>query len=308
MENEQLSLNGAVNGELKPLKEPCWIYFYVWFWLSKPIYIGQSKNPKERNHARRGDSLSKFVKAHPGECRFIVLEAKVWDIPEGRWANAIENSLMDLYETHFTFKKGGLNKRRAGDLGFLNLGKIGGKMVHILHPELAKKNLFGRDKNGSTPQQLHPKLYKDLGKKMGNANKLIPGFFQRIGSMGAAAQSLEDKSKGGLIAGGKQVERMREMGREQGRKNAEKGSEYMSSIAKLGASEGGKIGGAKNAVKPGYMTRIGKLGGAKGSAAQPIESKREGGRRGCHTRFHIQRGIVSPACSLCQNSTVLEVR
>lgn len=79
-----------------------WIYFYLWYYLGKVIYVGQSKNPQLRNRARdrNKNGLGRFIKAHRSKCRYEVIpDLRVWDSPGGRWADGIENALMDLYQT-----------------------------------------------------------------------------------------------------------------------------------------------------------------------------------------------------------------
>lgn len=68
-------------------------------------------------------------------------------------------------------------------------------------------------------------------------------------------------------------------GKTQGRKNVESGQ--WDQVRVLGCSKGGKIGGRKNA-ESGHFARVRKIG--------------------LHTRWHINRDVINPACSLCTNA------
>lgn len=119
-------------------------------------------------------------------------------------------------------------------------------------------------------------------------------------------RTFENSSKGGKIGGQRNVEtgQILELGYSQGNKNKESGHwdrvRLLSNvdISALGKAQGrinvesGHLKrldqGKKNAAKPGYMNLLGKLGGKKGGPAA------------CHLRWHINRGIVNPSCSLCK--------
>ncbi len=60
----------------------------------------------------------------------------------------------------------------------------------------------------------------------------------------------------------------------------------------------GRIGG-KNASPEGILGKI--KSGIASNALMPTEVRAYGGRVGCHVRFHVNRGIVSDRCEICQS-------
>jgi len=91
--------------------------------------------------------------------------------------------------------------------------------------------------------------------------------------------------------------RQAEGGRIQGRRNKENGS-----IQKLGASGAG--GNAH--VKSGFILELGKKWGAKNFAkARTPKHQSVAGRTSSHVRWHVKRGIISPACRICLQMPLL---
>jgi NUMOD3 motif-containing protein len=100
-----------------------WIHFYLWRYLSKPIYVGQTckKEPSTRAEAHLKSKLSfgVFLRENRNECAYEILDVRVWDTRLGRWACSIERSLIDLYDT---WRPNGFNLVRPSKLGILPNG------------------------------------------------------------------------------------------------------------------------------------------------------------------------------------------
>lgn len=107
-------------------------------------------------------------------------------------------------------------------------------------------------------------------------------------------------SKRGLFAPGKQLEGAYKAG-----KKCKK--------LKLGffapgkAKEGGHIAGSMNSAKPGYMSRIGRIGGLIGGVIQGRKNSENGhlARANC-VRWHVNRGIINSNCKFCQKPSKLK--
>jgi hypothetical protein len=78
-------------------------------------------------------------------------------------------------------------------------------------------------------------------------------------------------------------------GRKGGLSNVKSG--HLQRISAAGGRASGVVQGRKNA-ESGRMREVQKLGLGLGGKI--------GGPKGMHTRWHVRRGIVSPACSLCK--------
>jgi hypothetical protein len=83
------------------MRTKCWVYFYLWRHLGRPIYVGQtvdiSIRTKQHLLPSADGTFQKFIKEN--DCICEELSIKVWDRPQGHYANGIENALMDLYNT-----------------------------------------------------------------------------------------------------------------------------------------------------------------------------------------------------------------
>jgi len=122
-------------------------------------------------------------------------------------------------------------------------------------------------------------------------------------------RTFESCSAGGKVGGAKNVEtgQILKLGEIQGERNKKSG--HWDKVRLLGSPitsdkareqglknvESGHLAsldqGHKNAAKPGYMSKIGKIGGKKSG---PIVS---------HVRWHVKRNIINPNCSLCTTSS-----
>lgn len=115
--------------------------------------------------------------------------------------------------------------------------------------------------------------------------------------------TFEIRSSGGKIGGQKNVEtgQIISLGRSQGKKNKENGHwDRVKLLGTLGASKRGREQGIKNALRPGYMSEISK----KVSHETRVRAGRIGGKKGGvaanHLRWHVKRGFINSACSLCR--------
>ena len=144
------------------IAEQQWIYFYIWYHLERPIYVGQSVDPEKRaeSHAKSVGKFGQFIRAN--ECSYEILSIKVWDICQGHWANGIENGFMDLYKTRWP---DGFNRQRAFSKGITNFAKLGAIRTQALYPGLAAENgrRFGR-RAALRMHELHPEVAKNFGK------------------------------------------------------------------------------------------------------------------------------------------------
>ena len=168
--------------------KPTWIEFYLWMHEGQPIYVGQSVDVGNRNKNRQRERsvIGRFLAKHANNCVLESLDIKVWDVPQGRWANRIENALMDLYGT---LHPKGYNMCYATDKGYLDAARMGG----LAQPREAKSRA-GR-LGARQAHERHPNLAEENGER-----------FAAFGYLGPLAQPHEAKVKGGKIIGRMNVE------------------------------------------------------------------------------------------------------
>jgi hypothetical protein len=110
------------------MKVKTWVYFYLWRHLGRPIYVGQTSDVVERTKQHLLPSASsnfqKFLKKKISECTCEDLNLRVWDKPQGHFANGIENAIMDLYET---LSPSGFNECYSAEKGPNSPAALGSK-------------------------------------------------------------------------------------------------------------------------------------------------------------------------------------
>jgi hypothetical protein len=148
--------------------------------------------------------------------------------------------------------------------------------------ELLKRETFWQEKLGTFRAQ-------------GGLNK-VPAWPAAdksiIGKIGAANQSIEDKSKAGKIGGKVTHQSHPDLASESGKIGGCKGIRRLRELypdkLQEWAIKGGKNGGV--------------LGGIRTNELHPDHGCWLGsthGRRGMHNRWHLSRGIVNPNCEFC---------
>lgn len=196
------------------MRKPQWIYFYLWKHGKRVVYIGQSICVESRNKFRETEDsrIGRFLRKHHCELQKLQ-DIRVWDVPQGKWANCIENALIDLYKTLVPF---GCNGCYSTQKGLLNYAKLG-------QQALSREILSSAGAKGARrAYALHPKLAFENGKR-----------FAAYAHLGPSAQPHWAKVKGGRIIGRRNVET--------GHWASLKTQEHQSKAGKAGARAGGGI-------------------------------------------------------------------
>lgn len=159
-------------------------------------------------------------------------------------------------------------------------------LVAIETLEILKQNTFQKQRLSNWQIPLLQKLcgfdgvlVGSIGGKIGGRTNANSGHLDRI-------RTYEGSVRGGIISGAMMKAKAKppiikkgvspqESGHKQGLINAENGH-----LKRLDQ-------GRKNALKLGYMSAIGKIGGKKG------------GVKACHFRWHVQRNKYNHNCNLC---------
>ena len=190
-----------------------------------------------------------------------ILGVRVWDIPQGRWANSIENGLMDLYET---LVPSGYNQIRANFLGDANRASLGANAAAKWSKDNSEKaSEIGKKggKHSSAWSDQHPEKALERNKKGASVLHSIKNDDGKSAA-GFKGGSTNARNKTGVC--GRSPEKMSADGRKGGLANRGKKKKYSPKYRQSNVNNG-------------------KLGSELGN----------------HKRWHELKGVVNLACKIC---------
>jgi hypothetical protein len=276
--------------------------------------VGQTKNPKDRNRGRElgkcNDAVTRFSNEHPGECTYEVLDLRVWDIPVGHYANAIENAFMDTYETHIKYRTIGLNKCYEHEWGEINFCSIGGILGSRKNPgwfgrlspeqksSVSKNMTEGARKrwDSLSPEEMeyHADQVRNIWARMTPEEYAAQCMAQKEGWTPQTRKNMGDATD-------RKWNRMTDQERKEyvRKKNfsPEEVTKWCSDNARQGHIEKDTDG------KSVLAKRLGSL------AALRIKANPEEWAKSCakgtHTQHHLRRDHVNMDCNLCHSAAVM---
>jgi hypothetical protein len=252
------------------------------------IYVGQGAKRDPQHRLGKEGFGCRFKKQFPGVELPQPIRESV-EVENYIELNELETIWMFQYHTWRGYE-GGMNLTFPGSDDYKIMGSLGGPIGGRIGGRATNESTNGRKGNG--------------GRIGGRVQGPIQGRKNVENGHLASIRTPENQAKGG-------------------RKNIESG--HLASIrTPENCAKGGRIAGRVNGRKavesgqlaslrtPEHQTKAGRLGGLKNVESGHLASLRTpehqakagriGGRISAHNRYHVKRNIVSPACSLCQQS------
>jgi hypothetical protein len=254
------------------------------------IYVGQGAKRDQQHRLGKAGFGKRFKKLFPGVELTQPIRETV-EVENYLELNELETIWMFQYHTWRGYPDG-MNLTFPGSDDYKVIGRIAG----CIAVESGRIQMLGRIQGRKNVESGQLASIASMGSHIGG----------RIGGRATVASHGSQMGNGGRIQGRKNVEsgqlaRIRELpqskeaqctaGRISGRKNVESG--HLRRISSAGGKVSGATVGRRNA-ESGRMREVQKMGLGKGGKI--------GGPIANHNRWHVRRNIVSPTCSLCQQS------